>query len=118
MKFAATGCLAIALLATLGAADDAPGKEVFERRCSGCHALNKDREGPRLGGVYGRTSGTVAGFQYSEALQRSHIVWNAATLDQWLADPEKLVPHNDMSFRLVKADERSEIIEFLKRSVP
>lgn len=122
MKFAAIGCLAIALLARLGAAqgaaDDKPGKQVFERRCSGCHALDKDLEGPRLGGVYGRTSGTVPGFQYSEALQRSHIVWDAATLDQWLADPEKLVPHNDMSFQLVKADERSEIIEFLKRSVP
>ncbi len=45
--------------------DAAQGKLVFERRCTGCHALDADREGPRLGNVYGRKAGSVAGFQYS-----------------------------------------------------
>ena len=47
----------------------ADGKALFEKRCGGCHALDRDKEGPRLGGVYGRTAGTVASFQYSDALR-------------------------------------------------
>jgi cytochrome c len=92
-----------------------PG-ELFERRCSGCHSLDKDKEGPRLRGVYGRAAASVSGFEYSDALKASHITWDAATLDKWLADPEQVVPANDMSFRLVKPDERAAIIDYLRES--
>jgi cytochrome c len=91
------------------------GKELFEKRCSGCHALDKEKEGPRLRGVYGRMSGTVISFQYSNALKTAHITWDATTLDKWLTDPEKLVPDSDMAFQLVKAEERSDIIAYLKQ---
>ena len=91
------------------------GKELFEKRCSGCHALDKDKEGPRLRGVYGRTSGSVPSFQYSNALKSAHISWDAALLDKWLTDPEKLVPDNDMAFQVVRAEERSDIIAYLKQ---
>jgi cytochrome c len=91
------------------------GKDLFERRCSGCHALDKEKEGPRLRGVYGRTSGTVTSFQYSNALKAAHITWDATSLDKWLADPEKLVPDSDMAFQLVRAEERTAIIAYLKQ---
>ena len=91
------------------------GKDLFERRCAGCHALDKEKEGPRLRGVYGRTSGTVASFQYSNALKTAHITWDATSLDKWLADPEKLVPDSDMAFQLVRAEERTDIIAYLKQ---
>jgi cytochrome c len=68
------------------------GKELFEKRCSGCHALDRDKEGPRLRGVYGRVAGSVESFQYSEALKKSKITWTDETLDQWLTHTEKLVP--------------------------
>ena len=90
------------------------GKDLFERRCSGCHALDKNKEGPRLQGVYGRVSGSVASFPYSEALKAAHITWNDATLDKWLTDPEQLVPENDMAFRLPQAEDRQAIIAYLK----
>jgi cytochrome c len=92
------------------------GKALFEKRCGGCHALDRDKEGPRLGGVYGRTAGTIESFQYSEALKNSRIKWTEETLDKWLTDTEKLVPNNDMTFHVEKTDERSEIIAYLKRS--
>ena len=92
------------------------GKALFENRCGGCHALDRDKEGPRLGGVYGRTSGAVEAFQYSEALKKARIVWKEETLDRWLTDTEKLVPNNDMTFHVERADERSEIIAYLKRN--
>jgi cytochrome c len=92
------------------------GKALFEKRCGGCHGLDRDKEGPRLGGVYGRTAGSVDSFQYSEALGKSGIKWTAENLDKWLTDTEKLVPNNDMTFHVEKADERSAIIAYLKTS--
>jgi len=92
------------------------GKELFEKRCGGCHALDRDKEGPRLGGVYGRVAGSVDSFQYSAALKKSKITWTDATLDKWLTDTEKLVPDNDMSFHVEKPDERGEIIAYLKQN--
>ena len=94
----------------------ADGKALFEKRCGGCHALDRDKEGPRLGGVYGRTAGSLNSFEYSDALKKSKIKWAEDTLDKWLTDTEKLVPGNDMTFHVEKAEERSEIIAYLKRN--
>jgi len=98
-------------------ADALRGKDIFERRCTGCHAMEQDREGPRLRGVFGRTSGTVAGFDYSPALKKAQVVWNENTLEQWLADPDALVPGNNMEFHVAKAQERRDLIRFLKGQI-
>ncbi len=90
------------------------GKSLFEKRCSGCHSLDHDKEGPRLGGVYGRAAGSVASFNYSDALKSSHITWDADKLDKWLAGPDKFVPETDMAFHVESATERSAIIAYLK----
>jgi cytochrome c len=99
-----------------GAQAQGNGKALFEKRCGGCHALDRDKEGPRLGGVYGRTSGSVDSFQYSEGLKKARIIWKEDTLDRWLTNTEKVVPDNDMTFHVEKADERSEIIAYLKQN--
>jgi cytochrome c len=96
------------------AGDLAQGKELFTRRCGGCHSLDQDKEGPRLGTVYGRKAGSVAGFDYSEALKESAIVWDERTLDQWLTDTAAMVPKSDMAFRVPKPEDRVAIIAFLK----
>jgi cytochrome c len=104
------------LLAQSGSeGDPARGKQVFEKRCTGCHAMDQNREGPRLRGVYGRTSGEVATFDYSAALKEAHIVWNDRSLEQWLADPDTLVPGNNMEFHVAKPQERRDLIAFLKQ---
>jgi cytochrome c len=92
------------------------GGALFEKRCGGCHALDRDKEGPRLGGVYGRVAGSVESFQYSAALKKSGIIWTGETLDKWLTDTEKFVPDSDMTFHLDKSQERSDIISFLKQN--
>jgi cytochrome c len=96
------------------AADQMGGKALFEKRCGGCHSLDKDKEGPRLAGVYGRKAGTIDSFQYSEALKNSKIVWSDDTLERWLTDTERVVPNNDMSFHVESAEERKAIIAYLK----
>jgi cytochrome c len=81
-----------------GAADAAHGKAVFEKRCTGCHALNADREGPRLAGVFGRKAGSVPGFTYSAGLKNLGLTWNDATLERWLSGPDMVVPDSNMDF--------------------
>jgi cytochrome c len=97
------------------AATDA-GKLLFEKRCSGCHELDRPKEGPPLRGVYGRKAGSAAGFEYSDALKKSGIVWDDAKLNQWLTNTESLVRDNDMDFAVPRPEERAQIIQFLKES--
>jgi len=118
-KVAGAFAFLVCVLAWIGsspAQSPAAGKELFEKRCGGCHALDRDKEGPRLGGVFGRAAGSTPSFQYSEALKKSKIVWSDATLERWLTDTEGLVPNNDMTFRVDKPDERRAIIAYLKQS--
>lgn len=94
--------------------DAGRGKKVFERRCTGCHALDSNREGPHLRGVYGRTAGTVPDFDYSTALKSSKLVWNDQTLERWLRDTDQMIPENKMGISVPKAQERVDIVAYLK----
>jgi cytochrome c len=116
-SLASFALLVIASTLSNGSAQIKPaGAELFQKRCGGCHALDRDKGGPRLAGVYGRAAAAVDSFPYSAALRNSQIKWTAETLDQWLTDPEKLVPGNDMPFHVEKPEERSEIIAYLKQN--
>src|SRR5580658_2044308 len=114
--FAKVVCTAIASTATvvmLSAAGEngkeERGKELFVRRCSGCHAPDLNKEGPRLRGVYGRKAAGAPGFAYSDALKKADIRWDDASLDRWLGDPDAMVPDTDMAFRLADAEERKAV---------
>jgi cytochrome c len=96
--------------------DPVRGKTIFEKRCTGCHSMEQNREGPRLQGVYGRVSGTLPDFRYSTALVKARIVWNDVSLEQWLADPNILVPGNEMDFYVATRQERRDLIRFLKQA--
>jgi cytochrome c len=96
--------------------DTTAGRSAFEKRCTGCHALDHDKKGPRLAGVVGRKAGTVPGFPYSDAVKTSGLVWSETVLDKWLRDPETVIPDTDMEFRLDNAAERAAIVAFLKET--
>ncbi len=98
------------------AADPNRGKDLFSKRCGGCHALDQNKEGPQLRTVYGRKAGSISNFKYSDALKASSIIWNDALLDKWLTDTDSLVPDNDMDFHVPNAEERADIIRFLRVS--
>jgi cytochrome c len=112
------GLLSLAPLATLSARAAPPdaerGRDVFAKRCSGCHALDSDKEGPRLRGVFGRKAGSVAGFPYSDAVRNSGIVWDENHLNRWLENPEQIVKDNNMEFHVGDAAERAALVAFLK----
>jgi cytochrome c len=112
MRWAALAAMAVVAFAW--GPDANRGKELVGRRCGGCHAVDGVKAAPPLRGVYGRAAGTDGRFPYSDALKGSHVVWDEATLDKWVADPESVVPGNDMAFRLDNAAERADIIAYLR----
>lgn len=97
------------------AADPVQGKLLFEKRCTGCHALTENHRGPRLADVYGRSSGTVAGYAYSSALKKAGVVWNDQSLEQWLTDPDAFIPGNEMDFLVARPKERRDVIRYLRQ---
>ena len=99
-----------------GKGDPVRGKELFEKRCTGCHSLTQNHRGPRLQGVYGRISGSVADYAYSEELKKSQITWDEKSLERWLTDPDAYFPGNNMDFLMSKSQERRDLISYLKQS--
>lgn len=112
-------CALIASLLLLGlplAQAQDRGEAVFNRYCSVCHSLDpgKNKIGPSLAGVVGRRAGSVPDFSYSSANKGSGIVWTKEKLDEYLTDPQKMVPGTLMVFPGVKnPDERQALIAYL-----
>ncbi|MBV61254.1 MAG: hypothetical protein CMH65_08135 [Nevskiales bacterium] len=110
------GLLVAALLLPLvaSAASDAKrGEKLYAARCGACHSIADNGAGPRLRGVSGCLAGTQAGYDYSDALKKSGIVWNEQSLDRWLADPNKAVPGNKMFVGVANAADRADLIAWL-----
>jgi cytochrome c len=105
-----------ATLAMAGSAKDpGRGREAFEKRCTGCHAIDKIKAGPPLRGVYGSHAGKDRQFPYSDAMKNASVTWDESTLDRWLADTESVIPDNDMAFRLNDPADRANIIAYLRQ---
>ena len=70
------------------------GKKVFNK-CKACHFVDKDKNkvGPHLIGIFGRSAASVEGFKYSDSMKESGIVWDEATMDEYLANPKAMVPN-------------------------
>lgn len=93
------------------------GAALYDAKCGGCHSLDANRVGPKHRGVFGRKAGAVPDYHYSVALKKSNIVWTAQALDCWLQNPTAMVPGTKMGFRLSNAQERADIISYLKTQI-
>lgn len=89
------------------------------RACAACHSLEPGRNmtGPSLADLWGRKAGGLASFErYSDALKSSGIVWGDKALEQWLTDPQHMVPDNVMQFEGIKdVGARADLLSFLKQ---
>ena len=110
-----TGVVCATLAIGASGKDAERGKEAFEKRCTGCHALDKTKVGPPLRSIYGRTAGKDPQFAYSDALRNTTVTWDESTLDRWLTDTESILPDNDMAFRLNDPADRANIIAYLRK---
>ena len=95
------------------------GQRVFGA-CAACHSLQPDQSmtGPSLAELWNRKAGSLASFsRYSPALKSANIVWNDKTLDDWITNPQHLVPGNEMTFDGIKdARQRADLLAFLKEA--
>ncbi len=112
--------LTLLLIATPALAqDDAQLKRgaLLSLQCKGCHAIKTGdaaRIGPSLTGVIGAKAAAQPDYAYSPALQASGLVWDAATLDQFLAAPSRTVPGTKMmGAGIVKPEDRAAVIAWL-----
>lgn len=96
------------------------GAAVFQNRCSACHSVQETapaKIGPPLHGLLGRQAGTVPGYNYSADMRASRIIWNAQTLDAYLADPHRGIPSATMPYQgLSSKTARDDLISFLEQA--
>ena len=95
------------------------GAKLF-KKCQSCHQIGegaKNRLGPQLNNIFGRTAGELPGIKYSKAMIKAGeegLVWNNETLNTFIENPKGLVPKTRMSFRGLKNDEdRKNLLSYL-----
>ena len=116
--------LATGLLGTeANAAGDAEaGGKLFSRTCGGCHQVGESARpgfGPQLNGVIGRTAGSTTGYQYSEAMKSSGVVWTRETLAKYIEDPKSVVAGTRMIFWGISDPEKIEnLLAYLQTFQP
>ena len=98
------------------AQDAAAGEKVFAQ-CKVCHQIGegaKNAIGPVLSGLFGRHSGSVEGYNYSNANKNSGIVWDEATFRVYIRDPKAKVPGTKMAFPGLKDDQKiNDLVAYL-----
>jgi cytochrome c len=116
--------LALATMALLSPAfaeqgNASRGQQDF-RACAPCHSLepNRNMTGPSLANLWGRKAGSLPNFErYSDALKSSGIIWDDRSLDGWLANPQRMVPDNEMPFEGIDDGRvRADLLAFLKEA--
>ena len=97
------------------------GERAFQK-CYACHSVDpaeKGAEGPLLKGIVGRKVASLPGYAYSPAMEAYGAdgkTWTRERLDSYIADPQRVVPHNAMSFfGIPDAKERAALIAWLAK---
>ena len=116
---ASLGGMSLAWLASAATPAGIPSAADFSR-CAGCHSTQagQNKIGPSLAGVVGRSSGSVPGYDYSDAMKNAHLTWDQQTLDKFLQSPGGLVHGTKMFATVPDAGTRQRVIAYLKSLSP
>ena len=86
------------------------GETVFAQ-CRACHQIGptaKNTVGPILNGLFGRKSGQIEGYNYSEANKNSGITWDEKAFAEYIANPREKIPGTKMAYAGLKDPKRVE----------
>jgi cytochrome c len=113
-----TVVLSFGLSSVAQAQDAAAGEKTFNV-CRACHQVGetaKNTVGPILNGLFGRKSGSIPGYNYTDANKNSGITWDEATFSEYIKDPRAKIPGTKMVFAGLKDETRiKDLIAFLKQ---
>jgi cytochrome c len=101
---AVAGAMIIASVGGAYAQDLAAGENSF-KKCLPCHSVGadaKNKVGPLLNGLEGRKSGTIDGYNYTEANKNSGLTWNEDVFRDYIKDPRAKIPGTKMVFAGIK----------------
>jgi len=116
--WALAGVIMFAAANGVSAQDLAAGETSF-KKCLPCHRVGPDAKnlvGPVLNGLEGRKSGTIEGYNYTEANKNSGIVWDEKTFAEYITDPRAKIPGTKMVFAGIKSEnERNALWAYLKQ---
>jgi cytochrome c len=104
------------LFASVAQAQDTKRGQKLYEECAACHSTKAGESGvgPSLVGALGRKAGENPDFRFSPAMRRSGITWSAASLNEFVADPQKMVPDNRMPYGgMPDAANRKDLIAYL-----
>ena len=93
------------------------GAALFKQQCATCHttsASDPPRQGPTLVNIVGREAGTAEGFRYSAGFANAKFKWSEQKLDEWLVDPQAMIPGAVMPYKQAKSEIRTAIVNYLK----
>ena len=111
--------LSLALMTTDAMAQDVAAGEKSFNKCRACHQVGetaKNTVGPVLNGLFGRKSGTIEGYSYSDANKNSGITWDEKVFAEYIADPKAKIPGTKMSFAGIKNEQEvKDLTAFLKQ---
>jgi len=100
--------------------DAGRGQRLFNQQCRVCHTLEQGGAsvaGPNLHGLFGRKAGTAPGFEFSEAMTKSGIVWDETTLAEYNRDPKAKVPGTKMVYGGMKQPgQLADLVAYLKQA--
>jgi len=105
-SLAIAGIVIVAAAGGALAQDLAAGENSF-KKCLPCHSVGEDAKnkvGPVLNGLDGRKSGTIEGYNYTEANKNSGITWDDAQFREYIQDPRAKIKGTKMVFAGIKSE--------------
>lgn len=111
-------CFAVTAPLAAKAQDAAAGEKAYAV-CRPCHQIGetaKNGVGPILNGLFGRKSGTIESYNYSDANKNSGITWDETTFLDYIKDPRAKIPGTKMVYAGLKDEQRAkDLVAFLKQ---
>ena len=107
---------AVDIKTLLAMGDLAHGEKVF-KKCTACHMIaadGKNKIGPNLWGVIGRTAGAIDDYNYSKAMKAYAKEWTFEEMNSYLIKPQAYIKGTKMAFAgLRKEKDRASVILYM-----